>query len=735
MEAAWAASGAPNLQKSAPPEVRGGVTQVWTRKTKGPGNRRMSGAKRTILLVEDSADDRALIRQLLAREGAAFEVIEAATGAEGLQHARTGQVDCVLLDYYLPDMDGRQFLAALEVPDGERTRQPLPVALLTGRESRDIAVEVLNRGAHEYLVKDSISGATLVRAVENAVEKFQIHRELQEQRDAVELHNRRLEALQEELQTRIAELAEAQQARDRFLAIMSHEMRTPLNAILGYADLLELGLDGDLTEGQHAHIERIRVGGRHLLDLINDLLDLARADARRLELDIRPVDLAAVLEEVVALLESQAMTKGIGLELVPCGSRLPLVRADLQRLRQILTNLVGNAIKFTEDGSVTIRCETRVDGTVRVNISDTGIGIDTEALPFIFDEFFQARNELTREKGGSGLGLAISQRLVALMGGEITARSVLGTGSEFTLVLQQAEAGSELRVEDVERLAARMEAHSAPRRGLARAAVSVVAFGDDAGALAELQSKVHPGVNLAWTTRPEDVPRLAAEKKAALVILDASSAEGAAWRAAYALQEQPELSDVAVLLLPAIPAMSGDEATQGLDLGWISLVPKPFTPGQLTRAVSSAVRGPDEVQGEQDDASFDVLVIDDDPDSRRVAAKILAEANMHVREAPDGESALTVMRQNPPDVVVLDLMMPVLDGFGVLATMRADALLASLPVVVLTAKSLTEAERQFLARSAAAVLQKGEHRLADVAALVLRAAARAPRASTARTGD
>jgi signal transduction histidine kinase len=694
----------------------------------------MSGTTRTILLVAESADDRALIRRLLAGHPADYRVIEAATGAEGLERARAGDVDCVLLDYSLPDMDGRQFLAELQASVGSPDRQPLPVALLTGRDSHDIAVEVLNRGAQDYLVKDSVSGPALIRAIENATEKFQIQGELEEQRAAVELRNRRLEVLQEELQARLAEVAEAQQARDRFLAVMSHEMRTPLNAILGYADLLELGLEGDLNSGQRAHIERIRIGGRHLLDLINDLLDLARADASKLELDIRPVDLGAVLEEVMALLESQALTKGLVLEVRPGGSELPLVRGDLQRLRQILTNLVGNAIKFTEEGSVTVACEASRDGTVRVHVEDTGIGIDPESLPFVFDEFYQAHDELTRVKGGSGLGLAISRRLMELMGGEITARSVPGQGSVFTLVLQQADGGDEVRVEDVERLAAHMEAHAAPRRALARAAVSVVAFGDEAVALAELQSKVHPGVRLTWTTRAEDVPRLAAEAKAALVILDVSSADGAAWRAAYAIQEEPALADTAVLLLPAIAGITGDEDAQGLDLGWVSLVPKPFSPAQLTRAVSSAVRGLDEETAGSADASFDVLVIDDDPDSRRVAAKILAEANMRVREAPDGESALAVMRQNPPDVVVLDLMMPVLDGFGVLATMRADALLASLPVVVLTAKSLTEAERQFLARSAARVLQKGEHRLADVAALVLRAAARAPRQSTAGAG-
>ena len=487
-------------------------------------------------------------------------------------------------------------------------------------------------------------------------------------------------------------------------------------------------LDGALSEGQRQQVERIRFGSRHLLDLINDLLDLARLDARRLDLDVRPVDLGAVVEEVAALLEAQATGKGITLTASPCGDDVPHVLADLQRLRQILTNLVGNAIKFTEQGGITIRCEsTRRDGMVSVVVRDTGIGISPEALPLVFTEFYQADDELTRRRGGSGLGLAIAQRLAQLMGGHITVDSELGVGSTFTIFLRPAAAGSELRPDDVAQHGERMAARAAPFTERKRPLVSVVAFGQDADALAELEDRVRGSVRFKWTTNVDEVPRLVARERASLAIVDVGSAGSAAWRAALALQEVPELASTAVLLLPSIPAPTGDE-TEGLDLGWVSLIPKPFTAEQLTRAVSTAAR---ETAEERTDLErpVEVLVVDDDPDSRRVAAKFLAEANVRVREAPDGESALVEMRSHPPDVLVLDLMMPVLDGFGVLATLRADPLLDGIPVVVLTAKSLTEAERQFLSRSTVRVLQKGEHRLADVAALVLRAAMRAGRGS------
>ena len=702
----------------------------------------MTAPARTILIIDDEPDSRARLRGLLERQRRQYTVVEEPTGEAGLARCRELRPDCVLLDYYLPDMSGEAWLDELaNAADAGAARiLPVPVAVLAEIEEDDVAAGTLKRGAEDYLLKDNITAPALARAVENAIEKYRIRRELEEQRAAAEERNRRLESLRDELHARLAELADATRAKDRFLAVMSHEMRTPLNAVLGYAELLDLELDGPLTVGQRQQIERIRVGSRHLLDLINDLLDLARLDARRLELDVRPVAVFAVIEEVAALLEGQATAKGITLVAEPCAPDFPHVLADLQRFRQIMTNLVGNAIKFTERGSIVVQCGvSTTDGTVQVTVRDTGIGIPAEALPLVFTEFYQADYALTRQRGGSGLGLAIAQRLAQLMGGRITVESERGIGSSFTLHLQPAVAGSELRADDVALHDARMTAHAVGVRlsgedDRAQSDVSVVAFGEDVAGLAELGHRVRGGVRLTWTTDPAAVRTLAARERAALVILDVGSGGGAAWQAAQALQEADELS-TAVLLLPSILSTDGDEGAPGFDLGWVSLVPKPFTAEQITQAVAAAARGagvqPRPAPGGQGGATwrYEVLVVDDDPDSRRVASKFLAEASVIVREAADGETALAEMRARLPDVVVLDLMMPVLDGFGVLATIRADPLLARLPVVVLTAKSLTEAERQFLSRSAVRVLQKGEHRLADVAALVLRAAARAERPS------
>jgi signal transduction histidine kinase len=682
----------------------------------------MSGDRRVVLVVEDSAQDRAMVRRLLREDEREFEVVERASGREGLEYLEEGEAACVLLDYYLPDLNGSEFMAELARRGGGAST--VPVVLLTGHEDAQTASEVLNLGAQDYILKGTVSGPGLVRVIANAIERFSIQRELEQKRAALELRNWELETLQRELQDKVVELADATQAKDQFLAVMSHEMRTPLNAILGYVDLMYMGLGGELSDVQKDHLDRVRTGGRHLLDLINDLLDLARADAQRLDLDLRAVDLRAVLEEVSGLLQSQAAEKGIDLR-NGCGEEeVPLVHADLQRVRQVLTNLIGNAIKFTAAGEVTISCR-HEGGEVIVSVSDTGIGIDEDALPFIFNEFFQAEGALTRTHGGTGLGLAIAQRLTRLMGGEIRVSSQAGSGSLFELVLACAPEGSERRGTDIEHHDARMEelafAHTHAEPGTAPV---VLAYAEDGDALRALAEQLAPGVNLVWATESRRVVSLAREEQPSLIILDVSGKDGAAWRLAHALQDDEEVGQPAILLLPELPSggVQGDGADGGLDLGWVSLVPKPFSQDQITSAVSRAANDVREARGEEHTTGFEVLVVDDDPDSRRVASEFLGNAGAVVRDVADGESALVAMRRRPPDVVVLDLMMPVLDGFGVLAAMRADPQLAAIPVVVLSAKTLTEAERQFLARTAIRVLQKGQHRLADVAALVMRAA-------------
>jgi signal transduction histidine kinase len=390
---------------------------------------------RRILLVEDNVDDRGFIHRMLHGRRRAYRITDCVSGADAIARLRehAEDFDCVLLDYHLADRDAISVMNALRTPRG---LLPLPISLLTGWDDDSIAASVLEHGAEDFLLKDALTANALVRSIENAIERFDIRCQLDAEREAVEVRNTHLEAVREQLQLKVGELAAANQSRDRFIAMMSHEMRTPLNAVLGYAEILELEVDGPLSVAQHRHLGRIRIGSRHLLDLIDDVLDLARSDAQRMPLNIRAVDVMPIMEEVQTLLYVQASQKQLALTVAGGFSDRPFALADPQRLRQIIMNLVGNAIKFTESGSVVLSTDSSPDRRfVRISVTDTGIGMPTDVRERVFQEFYQGDSTLTRAQGGSGLGLAISRRLAAAMQGEINVTSEVRRGSTFTLSL------------------------------------------------------------------------------------------------------------------------------------------------------------------------------------------------------------------------------------------------------------------------------------------------------------
>jgi signal transduction histidine kinase len=351
-----------------------------------------------ILLVDDDQVDRMAVRRSLRAGGVTAEVTDAVDVASALAAAQGQPFDCVLLDYNLPGGDGLRVLRGIRGAGLD-----VPVIMLSGQQDTQTAVGLMKEGASDYLAKDGLTPERLAQSLRHAV---RLHHAEAQARDAV-------------------------QARSRFYAVMSHELRTPINAILGYNDLVLAGVYGPLDEGVKVSIERAQRATRHLLELVNDVLDLSKLEAGKMEVAAEPVNVPQLIEELLSTVGPVAESSGTALDVSEDGCRGPII-TDPRRVRQILLNLVSNAIKFGAGKPVKIRCNQRDAGWMELEVADMGMGIPAEDLPRIFDEFVQLPNSA---EGGTGLGLPISRRLAQLLGGELQAESTPGAGSLFRLRL------------------------------------------------------------------------------------------------------------------------------------------------------------------------------------------------------------------------------------------------------------------------------------------------------------
>jgi signal transduction histidine kinase/HPt (histidine-containing phosphotransfer) domain-containing protein len=360
-----------------------------------------------VLLLEDDPADARLVEQLLRRvKRPSFEVKVVARLAQAVAALAAGDdgFDVVLADLGVPDSAGIATLDGLT-----RAAPRLPVVVLTGNDDDAVALEAVKRGAQDYLVKGASDGVMLARVVRYAIERKLTEQALTEARDTAE---------------------EAARTKSIFLAMMGHEIRTPLNGVLGMARLL---LDSPLDHRQRAYAETLVSSGELLLGLVNDVLDFARLDADGLALTREPFDLHHAVDEVRLVLAARAAEKNLSVT-ASVGDGVPrFVVGDRLRVQQILFNLVGNAIKFTDQGHVSMRVEKAEEGLIRLSVTDTGIGIAADALPKLFVEFWQGDSGTARRFEGAGLGLAICKRLVSLMDGTIHCDSTPGEGSTFVV--------------------------------------------------------------------------------------------------------------------------------------------------------------------------------------------------------------------------------------------------------------------------------------------------------------
>ncbi|HET8728464.1 MAG TPA: response regulator, partial [Alphaproteobacteria bacterium] len=482
----------------------------------------------------------------------------------------------------------------------------------------------------------------------------------------------------------------ATQAKSRFLANMSHELRTPLNAIIGITEMLQEDAEDAGQTDFVEPLERSARAARHLLHLINEVLDLSKIEAGRLELQAEVIDLAALLRDVAATVRPLA-EKNRNRLVVAHPDDIGTLHADPVRLRQVLLNLLGNGCKFTEDGEVRLTAE-RVtagdgpDGAERVDfaVADTGIGMTPEQASKLFEDFSQADSSTTRRYGGTGLGLSISRRLVRMMGGDIEVESAPGAGTTFRVRLPARSADAVPGDRPVPQ----------PREAGAPFGSNLILVVDDDPAARDVMRRflAREGYDVVTAADGEEGLRLARELKPAVVTLDVLMPGLDGWCVLQRLQADPVLAAVPVIMMTIL-----DDRRKGYSLGASAFVTKPFDRDQL-RALIHRVGAGRPVRH--------VLVVEDDASTRQMMRRMLESEGWRVTEAENGRVGLDRVAGDAPDLILLDLMMPEMDGFQFMAELRRDPARRDLSVIVVTAADLTEEDRRQLNGGVEQVLSK-----------------------------
>jgi len=501
----------------------------------------------------------------------------------------------------------------------------------------------------------------------------------------------------------------ANKAKSAFLANMSHELRTPMNAILGYSEMLAEEAEDTGQDDFIPDLKRIHQAGGHLLALINDILDLSKIEAGKMEAFAEDIDVAGLLNQV-ADTAKPLMDKNSNRFELDCSDDLGTAHQDITKLRQSLLNLLSNAAKFTHEGKITLRASRDRQGGdewLVFAVADTGIGIPDDKMDTVFEEFGQADDSTTREYGGTGLGLPLSRKFCQLLGGDIALDSLPGLGSTFTIRIPVVLPGTPQRTVTADEAAAAVVTVAEP--GSAGGGRTVLIIDDDPEArdiLKRILTK--DGFEVSMAASGEEGLRLAHETRPAVITLDVMMPDLDGWEVLRLLKADPGLHDIPVVMLTII-----DDKNKGYALGATDYLSKPIDKDQLKTTLARYCK-PDE--------SGSVLLVEDDAAARQVIAKSVRDSGWQVMEASNGREAIDSLSRDKPGLILLDLMMPVMDGFEFLLEMRAHEDWRDLPVIVLTAKDLTEEDRCVLSGRVEQVIEKGaqshEQVLASVHALI-----------------
>jgi PAS domain S-box-containing protein len=508
-----------------------------------------------------------------------------------------------------------------------------------------------------------------------------------------------LKSLNKNLEFARDEAVRASRAKSTFLANMSHELRTPLNAVIGYSEFLIEEMEDTGDERYVPDIERVLTAGRHLLSLINSILDLSKIEAGKTEIEISEFDLGEMVKEIESTIRPLA-AKNHNDFIVEADLAATQMISDITKIRQVLFNLLSNACKFTSDGQVRMSVVSDEE-SVGFEVSDSGVGMSEAELERVFEAFQQADVSTTRKFGGTGLGLAITKHFCQMLGGSIDVKSTPDEGSTFRVVLPV-----DLESHDVEPSSPTPQ--FAPDASASAASDIVLVIEDDDSARDLLGRTLRgEGYRVVTATNGHEGLHLARELEPLAITLDLLMPQMDGWTTLAELKRDESLCDIPVILVSML-----DERQRGFALGADHYLVKPIERERLVSLV-------DDYSQTSDAGSC--LIVEDDQPTRELVARILHKQGWQVREAANGEQGLIAAGEATPDLVILDLMMPEVDGFEFLSRFRADERFVNVPVVVVTAKELTAKERDALEEVTSKIIQKAGRGPGELLAEVRRA--------------
>lgn len=646
-----------------------------------------------ILVVDDTLTNLALLSAVLQQEG--FRVLLAKNGERALDIAKQYKPDLILLDIEMPGWNGYETCKRLK---NEPDLAPIPVLFLSTLNKAEDKLRAFEAGGIDYVHKPFQEQELLAR-VRTHIELYRLREKLQleiaQKNNEILAHANDLEKKVEERTVQLnkaKEMAEtANIAKSQFLAKMSHELRTPMNAIIGYSEMLmEDAQDLGITECV-ADIGKIHSAGKHLLGLINDVLDLSKIESGRMEVYLETFQVETLIDEVLTTIKPIVEQKNNRLEIKIVNS-LGKIQADFTKTRQILINLLSNAAKFTEEGLISIEFKrefgTKGNGDrLYFCVSDNGIGMTPEQQQKLFQPFTQVDASTTRRFGGTGLGLAITKQFIDMMGGNIRVESEFGKGSQFIVCLPaQVESEPASPAQSMEELGETLEGSG-----------FILIIDDDVITRELLKNYLSKlGHSVAAAANGEEGLQLAKKLRPDAILLDVKMPGMDGWRVLSTLKNNSLLSDI-----PVIMTSIEEDRNKGYALGATDYLVKPVGREQLATILNKYQIG--------DQSQHLVMVVEDDKITRDIMTNMLKKEGLRVFKAENGKVALQHIKEKKPSLILLDLLMPEMDGFELIEHLRENPNWRSIPVVVLTATKLSTEDQARLHGYVDFIFQKETH--------------------------